>query len=117
MTAPHAITRALERYGLKLTHGDLVDLCEECQKGYGRLSCLPDGMERHILLCRGKALVAIYAPYDGGRVRDKRGKIITILPPDAAYSGSATSPATRANMQRARPRGKPPKKSRQQRGW
>ena len=117
MIVPHAINRALERYKLKLTHSDLLDLCMECQKGYGRLSRMPDGSERHILLCHQRAVVVVYAPYDGNRVTAKHGRIITVLPPDAATSRSSKSPAVRANMERARPRGKALKKSRQDRGW
>ena len=117
MIVPHAINRALERYRLKLTHDDLIDLCLECQKGHGRLSRMPDGKERHLVLCHQRAVVVVYAPYDGNMVRQKHGRILTVLPPDAATSRSVKSPAVRANAERARPRGKPPKKSRQDRGW
>lgn len=90
MTAPHAINRALERYGLKLTTFDLVNLSMECQKGYGRVCFLDGGRERHILMCHGKAVVAVYEPYTGpkGRVRHKHGLIITLLPPSAVVAGT-----------------------------
>lgn len=118
-TVPHAINRALERYGLKLTHDDLINLCHECMKGYGRLSFLPDGKERHILLCHAKAVIVVYAPYDGpyGRVKQAHGKIITVLPPEAATSRSEHSPAKIYNKGRFRPRKKPPKKLRQQKQY
>lgn len=113
---PHAINRARERYHLRLSQKDLSYLCEECIKGYGRLSRMPDGKERHLLLCHGKPIVAIYAPYEGpfSRRSSKLGTIITILPPEAALVGSQNSPATKARKERARPRGKPPRKARKQ---
>lgn len=109
---PHAVSRALERYGLKLTHGDMYDLCLECQKGYGRLSFLPDGKERHLLMAHNKAIVVVYAPFDGQRVHQKEGRIITILPKEAASPGAKSSVATKPNKFRMRPNSKPPKKSR-----
>lgn len=109
---PHAINRALERYGLKLTTSDLIDMTDQCKQGTGRLSYLPDGKERHLLFCHGKAVVVIYAPESG-----RHGKIVTVLPKEAAMPGSITSPATKPNRQRARPRGKAPRKARQQRGY
>lgn len=78
---------------------------------------MPDGMERHLLACHGKAIVAIYAPHKETRVKERHGRIITILPPDAAFAKSRNSPATKPNMERARPRGKAPRKARQDRGY
>lgn len=111
----HAIIRALERYGLQINASDLMDLCLQCQQGYGRLSYLPDGKERHLLMCHGKPIVAVYAPYDGpyGRVPMKEGKIVTILPKEAASPGAKSSPASKPNAFRMRPKRKTPKKSRQ----
>jgi hypothetical protein len=111
---PHAVNRALERYGLRLTHDDLDTLCQECMKGYGRLSYLPDGKERHILLCHTKAVVVVYST---PTLHLPKGKIVTVLPPEAAFPGSRSSPATKPNQQRARPRGRSPRKARQDRGW
>lgn len=110
---PHAISRALERYGLKLSHSDIMDLCMECQKGYGRLSYLPDGKERHLLMSHGKAIVVVYARFDGGRVQQREGKIVTILPKEAASPGAKSSVATKPNKFRMRPTNKRPKKARQ----
>lgn len=111
---PHAIQRAMERYGLKLTHGDLVDLCRACMIGNGRLSFLPDGKERHIANLHGKVVVVVYAPYDGpyGN-KPKEGKVVTILPREAALKGAKSSFATKPNGFRMRPKKKVPKKSRQ----
>lgn len=110
---PHSIKRALERYGLRLSLDDLNNIVTECQKGYGRLSYLPDGKERHLVMVHGKAVVLIYAPYDGTTVFQKMGRVITILPPEAARPGAQSSPATSRNKVRLRPPRRMPRKRRQ----
>lgn len=112
MRVPHAINRALERYGIKLTHKDLADLCAECLKGYGRLAYLPDGKERHLLMHSGKAIVVVFKPYDGKSVLQKEGRIITVLPRSAASPGAKGSPATAVNKKRMKPPKRAPKRSR-----
>lgn len=109
---PHSIKRALERYGLKLSLDDLNNIASECQKGYGRLSFLPDGKERHLAMIHGKAVVLIYAPYDGEKVFQKMGRVITVLPPEAAMPGSRSSPATARNKVKLRPPRRMPVKRR-----
>jgi hypothetical protein len=82
----HAVERAEERYGLKLSSKDLDTICEECVKGYGRLTKMPDGKERHLIAFQGKPMIVVYAPYTGplGSVQRKAGVIVTVLPEDAA---------------------------------
>lgn len=109
---PHAINRALERYGLKLTYGDLLDLCAQCMKGDGRLGYMPDGKERHLVGCHGRALVAVYIPFDGERVFQKQGRIVTLLPPEAASPQGKYWKSRLGIKPRLRPPPKSPRKSR-----
>lgn len=99
---PHAIEQALIRYGLKLSWGDLRDLELACEDGYGRLQRMRDGSERHLVSVHGTELVAVYLPKEFlVRQAQKRphlvgqiathGKIITILPKDAALPGRGLS--------------------------
>lgn len=104
---PHAISRALERYGLKITYSDLFDMCQQCMAGYGRLSVSTDNTERHMVSCQGKVVVVVYAPPVPG---NRNGKIITALPKEDAY------PKDRWK-QRLRPPRKLPKKNRQRKGY
>lgn len=112
---PHAITRALERYGLKINYSDLFEMCQQCKVGYGRLTYLPDGKERHLVSCQGKVMVAIYAPPDVSHI--PQGRIITILPQSEAMPKARGSPATKYRARRARPSVKLPKKNRQRKGY
>lgn len=81
---PHAIERALERYGLRLSFSDLDRISEECAKGYGRLSYMEDQKEKHIVHYLGASLVVVYIPeVDASH---PRGRVVTILPPEAATS-------------------------------
>lgn len=89
MIRQHAIDRALERYGLKLSPDDMIDLCRQCMEGYGRLTYLEDGAERHLVSAHGVALVVIYAP--PSITSPKYGKIITVLPPAEATNKSNRS--------------------------
>ena len=114
MIRQHAIDRALERYGLKLTEGDMLDLCRQCQTGYGRLSFNSDGKERHLVESQKKVLVVIYAP---PTTANKHGRIITVLPPEAATSKSSSSLAGFRNSQRLKPKARLPKKNRQRKGY
>ncbi len=116
-TVPHAIQRAMERYGLKLSYDDLLDLCAECLKGYGRLSYMPDGKERHLLSCHGKPVVVIYAPFDGVTVHQQMGRIITLLPKEAATNASSKSVTQKYRNTRLVPRKKMPKSSWKNRRW
>lgn len=115
---PHATIRALERYGLKLTHGDLDNLAMECAKGYGRLRFLPKGRERHLVACHGKGVVVIYAPpgvHDPTHDHPKpnpHGTIITVLPPEAATNKNKESFQRRRLIRLKKPQAKIPKKAR-----
>lgn len=115
---PHAIERALERYGLKLSHGDLDDLARECMKGYGRLRYMQDGKERHIVAVHDKAVVVIYAPpgmHDPTHSAPKinpHGTIITVLPPEAATNQTAGSQRRRELIHAKKSQSKVPKKAR-----
>lgn len=108
---PHAMSRALERYGLRLSYEDLYDLCLQCMKGDGRLGYMPDGKERHLVLCHGKALVAVYVPYDGETVFQRHGRIITLLPREAATPLGKHSRSRKFTKSRLRPPAKKPRKS------
>lgn len=115
MIRQHAIDRALERYGLKLTPDDMIDLCLQCQKGYGRLSFTGDGKERHLVESHGKVVVVVYDPPDA--TSPKYGKIITVLPPESATSKSPNSMANARNSTRLKPKARLPKKNRQRKGY
>lgn len=111
---PHAITRALERYGLKLSYDDLLDMCNQCMMGSGRLGYMGDGKERHLVTVHGVALVVVYVPYNGETVFQRTGRIITILPKEAA------TPLGRLATYRKRrlsPPKKMPKKARKSNKW
>ena len=115
---PHAINRALERYGLKLTHSDLIDLSIECQRGYGRLKLMPQGRERHLVSFHGRALVVVYAPpgvLDPKHAKPQPnpyGTIITVLPQIAATSRSPGSYQRKRILNMSSPPKKRPKKAR-----
>ena len=111
----HAIKQAFIRYGLDINRPDLVDMCKQCIAGSGRLAYLPDKKERHIVTCRDMVLVVLYSPHI---TKDfPFGKIITILPKEAAMTGSKTSYATKPNFRKMRPPKKLQKKTRQRRGY
>lgn len=111
----HAIKQAFIRYGLDINRPDLVDMCKQCIAGSGRLAYLPDKNERHIVTCRGMVLVVVYSPCI---TKDfPFGKIITILPKEAAMTGAKSSYATKLNSKKMRPRQKLPKKNRQRKGY
>lgn len=98
---PHPIQRAEERYGIKITLRDLMVLCQQCQTGYSRLKLFSDGSERHIVEHKGKAMIAVYKPYDGKLVLQKEGIILTLLPREAMNDRQQY---TKANKGRAPPR-------------
>lgn len=112
----HALNRALERYGLKLTASDLVDIAMECQRGYGRLRLLPHGKERHLVSCHGKPVVVVYAPPSVPDPTIKSpnprayGTIVTILPPEAAMPNKNSYQHKR--IRNYKQPTKPPKKAR-----
>lgn len=81
----HAMSRALERYGLKLSYSDMTDIAASCAQGYGRLAILQGGIERHLVECHGKTIVVIYKPPSQG-ARFEKGDVITILPKEAALA-------------------------------
>lgn len=115
MILDHAMERALERYGLKLTHDDVVNMCLQCQVGYGRLSYAGDGKEKHLVECHGKVLVVVYSPPSS--VSPKYGMIITVLPRENATSRSPTSISKKAKSRRMKPSLRLPKKNRQRKGY
>ena len=81
---PHAIEQALARYGLRLSHEDLLTLCKSCMEGYGRLRFEHGGTEKHIATIHGKQIVLIYAPPGTDARSGPYGKIVTILPIEEA---------------------------------
>ena len=111
---PHAASRALERYRLKLTVMDLRAMAEACATGKSmKLANLPRDKERHALMVHGKAVVVVFAPYMGPSYLERpfHGRIITVLPREAASPGASSSPASSVR-QRLRPLQKLPKKRR-----
>ena len=111
----YAIKQAFIRYGLDINRSDLVDMCKQCISGKGRLAYIPDKKERHIVTCRDMVLVVVYSSYI---TRDfPFGKIITILPRQAAMTGAKSSYATKPNSGKMRPSKRLPKKTRQRRGY
>ena len=111
----HAIKQAFIRYGLDINRPDLADMCRQCMSGRGRLSYMPDKKERHIVTCRDIVLVVVYSPCI---TKDfPFGKIITILPREAAIKGAKSSYATKPNSEKMRPARKPPRKKKQRRGY
>ena len=105
----YAIKQAFIRYGLDINRSDLVDMCKQCISGKGRLAYIPDKKERHMVL------VVVYSSYI---TRDfPFGKIITILPKQAAMTGAKSSYATKPNSGKMRPSKRLPKKTRQRRGY
>jgi len=111
----HAIKQAFIRYGLDINRPDLVDMCKQCITGSGRLAYLPDKKERHIVTCRDMVLVVVYSPCI---TKDfPFGKIITILPKQAAMKGAKSSYSTKPNSGKMRPSKRAPKKNRQRRGY
>lgn len=113
---PHAIERALQRYGLKLTVADLRLIAFKCFDGYGRLKYMPNDTEKHLISYMGKNLVVIYKPHFGttnlASPFQSPGTILTILPPGSAYAGDERSPATKFKAMRGN-KPKLPKKRRQ----
>ena len=120
MTAPlreidsHTINRALERYGLKLNADDLIAMAKACVDGSSLLLAkLPYNRERHVLMVHGKAVVVVFIPYKktsfpGDPVY---GRIVTVLPMEAASPGAPSSHAT-LMRNKLRPPKKTPKKLR-----
>lgn len=111
----HAANRALERYGLKINSDDLRSMAEACSTGQSlKLANLPRDQERHALMVHGKAVVVVFAPYLGptNLLRPVHGRIITVLPREAASPGSKSSPATAYKAMRVSPIKKLPKKKR-----
>lgn len=117
---PHAIARALERYGLKLTTDDLRQIALECETGRGRLAYLRYGAERHAMIYHQKAIVVIYKPNLGpsnlASSHKGAGSVITILPRGAALAGNEYSPATKFKRFIAG-NNKPPKSRRIRKGY
>lgn len=116
---PHAIPRALERYGVKLNADDLRAMAFQCYEGNGCLRKMENGTEIHIVKMYHKAIVVAYRPsYNTTKLADSTqapGTIITVLPKEAALSGKSRSPATRSKSIRAKTRA--PKKNRKRRGY
>lgn len=87
---PHAIKRAEERYGLKLTINDLWHIIEQCKLGYGRQKFVThhsgDPAEQHIVTMHGKRLVVIYRPPNRDDPKNPNGVVMTILPPHEVRS-------------------------------
>lgn len=117
---PHAITRALERYGLKLVKDDLRKIALECADGRGRLAYLKGGIERHAMIYNHKAIVVLYKPFLGpsnlASAHRGAGTVITVLPREAALAGNFRSPATRFKRFIAG-NNKPPKSRRIRKGY
>lgn len=117
----HAITRAFERYGLKLTTEDLRALALMCAEGRGRLAKLPNGSERHLVEYCKIPMVVVYQPYLGpsnlASPHKGAGTIVTVLPQEAALAGKAhSSPATRSKSWNARAKAKLAEKRKFKRG-
>lgn len=98
---PHAIERALERYGLKLSLRELDCIAEECGKGYGRLSYMNDRKEKHLVRYRGLSLVVVYVPETD--IYHTKGRVVTILPPEAATTNDIYSKSRQQRQAKAKP--------------
>lgn len=77
----HVRQRALERYGLDLSHGDVAMLGGAARERRGVLLCARslDGCERWLLQLRGVALVAVYSRASGN--------VVTVLPRSHGLTG------------------------------
>jgi hypothetical protein len=80
---PHAIRRAEERHGLKLTVPDLWDISHQCKLGYGRMKILRGGAEQHAVFIHGKELIVVWFPPTYGNHPRPDGVVATILPREA----------------------------------
>lgn len=116
---PHAIVRARQRYGLKLSTDDLRVIALQCAEGSCRLAYLPNGRERHLVEVHGRALVVVYRPHLGvsslNTPHQGAGSIITILPRESVIAGAARSPASHFKSRKITDY-KRPKKRRQREG-
>lgn len=93
MPEPHAITRARERYGVDLTPADLDSIGLQVAKGSSvRLATLEGGRSRHLVLCAGKALIAVVAD---------DGYPITVLPRDHKSRTWQHPPRSRQDLDKA----------------
>lgn len=79
---PHAIERALERYGVLLTWADLKRLEDDCKAGRSLvMQRWPDGGSKNAVLHKDVALVVVIGP---------DGRIKTVLPRDAARQSKSS---------------------------
>lgn len=98
---PHAIERALERYGLKLTFRELDEIALKCAEGYGRSAYIADGKEKHIVTYRGIRLTVIYVPEVS--LSSPHGRLVTMLPPEAATNQDLYSKGRILRAKRIKP--------------
>lgn len=118
---PHAIQRAYERYGIKLSSDDLRQIAIACAEGKGCLSKYRrDGTERHAVMVHGRALVIVYRPRleaaDLSHPHRGAGSVITILPQEAALAGNQGSIATKFKRGSGQKK-KPSRATRARRGY
>ncbi|WP_428668097.1 hypothetical protein [Reyranella sp.] len=81
---PHCAVRAKERYGLDLTWDDVNAIANRCADGEGRTGGKPDGTQFHMIIFADHVLWVVYKP--GTVARNRRGMVVTIMPPTVALS-------------------------------